>query len=58
MSIYNFSNLDFLEEFTELNSVICDHNKITCKTEIPFMPKLELLWLNHCKVSYIIELLF
>ncbi|KAJ8920375.1 hypothetical protein NQ315_005240 [Exocentrus adspersus] len=46
-----FGNLDFLCEFVELTHLICDRNKITSKTVIPFLPKLELLWLNHCKIS-------
>ncbi|CAH0553901.1 unnamed protein product [Brassicogethes aeneus] len=46
-----FQNLDFLSEFKELTSLICDHNKITANTVIPYLPKLELLWMNHCKIT-------
>lgn len=38
-------------EFKELTSLICDHNNITSTSFIPFMPNLELLWLNHCKIA-------
>lgn len=51
ISYNEFNNLDFLSEFTELTSLICDHNNITSDTNLPFMPKLELLWLNHCKIN-------
>ncbi|XP_017769041.1 PREDICTED: leucine-rich repeat-containing protein C10orf11 homolog [Nicrophorus vespilloides] len=46
-----FENLNFLTEFKKLTTLICDHNNITSSTEIPAMPKLELLWLNHCKIK-------
>nr|XP_022901591.1 leucine-rich melanocyte differentiation-associated protein-like isoform X2 [Onthophagus taurus] len=46
-----FEKLDFLEDFNELTTLICDHNLISSDTEIPFLPKLELLWLNHCKIQ-------
>ncbi|KAJ8937467.1 hypothetical protein NQ314_011856 [Rhamnusium bicolor] len=51
LSYNEFENLDFLSDFKELTHLICDHNKITSRTVIPFLPKLELLWLNHCKIS-------
>lgn len=46
-----FSNLEFLSEFKNLTTLICDRNRITEKTIIPFLPKLELLWMNHCKIT-------
>nr|CAI5868156.1 unnamed protein product [Callosobruchus analis] len=46
-----FDNLDFLSELKVLTSLICDHNNITSNTTIPYLPKLELLWMNHCKIS-------
>ncbi|CAH1981054.1 unnamed protein product [Acanthoscelides obtectus] len=46
-----FDNLDFLSELKVLTSLICDHNNITSDTTIPYLPKLELLWMNHCKIS-------
>lgn len=46
-----FSNLDFLREFKQLHSLICDHNNITSNVELPYLPNLELLWLNHCKIN-------
>ncbi|XP_018580119.1 uncharacterized protein LOC108917838 isoform X2 [Anoplophora glabripennis] len=51
LSNNEFESLDFLSEFTELTHLICDRNNITSKTVIPFLPKLELLWMNHCKIS-------
>lgn len=47
-------NLDFLEHFTELTSLIADKNPINVvDTNIPLMPKLELLYLNNCKIDEI-----
>ena len=46
-----FENLDFVTEFKQLTMLICDHNNITSTTHIPYMPQLELLWLNHCKIT-------
>ncbi|XP_063931743.1 leucine-rich melanocyte differentiation-associated protein-like isoform X1 [Zophobas morio] len=51
LSNNEFENLDFLSEFKSLSTLICDHNRITSDTPIPYMPKLELFWLNHCKVA-------
>lgn len=46
-----FDNLEFASEFKQLTMLICDHNNITSSTYIPYMPQLELLWMNHCKIS-------
>ncbi|XP_018321396.1 uncharacterized protein LOC108734360 [Agrilus planipennis] len=51
LSYNNFDNLNFLSEFKNLETFICDHNKITSNTYIPFMPKLRFLWLNYCKIN-------
>ncbi|KAJ8983201.1 hypothetical protein NQ317_016422 [Molorchus minor] len=51
ISSNEFENLEFLAEFKELTHLICDHNKITSRTNIPYLPKLELLWLNHCRIT-------
>ncbi|RZC39769.1 leucine-rich repeat-containing protein ODA7 [Asbolus verrucosus] len=51
ISYNEFDNLDFLSEFKFLTTLICDHNVISSNTNIPYMPKLELLWMNHCKVA-------
>ncbi|XP_029154960.1 leucine-rich melanocyte differentiation-associated protein-like isoform X3 [Nylanderia fulva] len=40
-------NLQFLSEFDNLRSLNLDHNKIDENTVFPFMPNLELLWLNN-----------
>ncbi|XP_029664991.1 leucine-rich melanocyte differentiation-associated protein-like isoform X2 [Formica exsecta] len=40
-------NLQFLSEFDNLKSLNLDHNKIDDTTVFPYMPNLELLWLNH-----------
>uniref|UniRef100_A0A6P7G281 Leucine-rich melanocyte differentiation-associated protein-like isoform X1 n=2 Tax=Diabrotica virgifera virgifera TaxID=50390 RepID=A0A6P7G281_DIAVI len=45
-----FEKLDFLEQFQELTTLICDHNDITSNQNLPFLPKLELLWMNNCKI--------
>ncbi|KAL3277300.1 hypothetical protein HHI36_012650 [Cryptolaemus montrouzieri] len=44
-------DLSFLQEMKNLSSLICDHNEISSRTEIPYSPNLELLWLNHCKIT-------
>lgn len=46
-----FEHLGFLGEFKQLTTLICDHNNITSSTYIPYMPELELLWMNHCKIN-------
>lgn len=45
-----FENLEFLKNFKQLTNLICDRNYINSSTRLPYMPKLELLWLNHCKI--------
>jgi len=46
-----FEHLGFLDEFPNLTTLICDQNNITSSTHIPYMPQLDLLWMNHCKIS-------
>ncbi|XP_037867480.1 leucine-rich melanocyte differentiation-associated protein isoform X2 [Bombyx mori] len=45
------TNLDPLVHFFHLSSLIADHNPITENCALPPLPKLELLWLNHCKIA-------
>lgn len=42
-----FRNLQFLLEFDHLTSLNLDHNIVDEHTVFPYMPQLELLWLNH-----------
>lgn len=44
-------NLQFLAEFENLTSLNLDHNSIDDYTVFPYMPKLQLLWLNHNNVE-------
>lgn len=44
-------NLQFLAEFENLTSLNLDHNDIDDYTIFPYMPKLQLLWLNHNNVE-------
>ncbi|KAL1509806.1 hypothetical protein ABEB36_004487 [Hypothenemus hampei] len=45
-------NLDFLVEFRVLTSLIADCNPInSLETNIPWMPNLELLYLNRCNIT-------
>ncbi|CAK9823772.1 Leucine-rich melanocyte differentiation-associated protein [Anthophora retusa] len=44
-------NLQFLAEFENLTSLNLDHNDIDDHTVFPYMPKLQLLWLNHNSVE-------
>ncbi|KAF5275967.1 hypothetical protein FQA39_LY00763 [Lamprigera yunnana] len=46
-----FENIEFVAEIKHLTMLICDHNNITSMSYIPYMPQLELLWMNHCKIS-------
>lgn len=43
-------NLQFLSEFENLTSLNLDHNMIDDVTVFPYMPNLELLWLNHNRI--------
>ncbi|KAJ8724588.1 hypothetical protein PYW08_016062 [Mythimna loreyi] len=45
------TNLDALVYFKSLTSLIADDNPITENCCLPPLPKLELLWLNRCKVA-------
>ncbi|XP_028174354.1 leucine-rich melanocyte differentiation-associated protein-like isoform X1 [Ostrinia furnacalis] len=45
------TNLDALVHFKHLTSLIADSNPITENCFLPPLPKLELLWLNHCKIA-------
>ncbi|KAM3967103.1 leucine-rich melanocyte differentiation-associated protein [Aphomia sociella] len=45
------TNLDALVHFRHLTSLIADDNPITENCILPPLPKLQLLWLNHCKIG-------
>lgn len=45
------TNLDALVYFKNLTSLIADDNPITENCNLPPLPKLELLWLNRCKIA-------
>lgn len=45
------TNLDALVFFRNLTSLIADDNPITENCCLPPLPKLQLLWLNRCKIS-------
>ncbi|XP_066589970.1 leucine-rich melanocyte differentiation-associated protein-like isoform X2 [Prorops nasuta] len=44
-------NLHFLSEFENLTSLNLDHNNIDAYSLLPYMPKLQLLWLNHNNID-------
>lgn len=44
-------NLQFLAEFENLTSLNLDHNNVDSYTVLPYMPKLQLLWLNHNNIE-------
>lgn len=52
---YFFPERDFyfLRKMTKLSSLICDHNMIYSDVELPYLPNLELCWMNHCDVSIV-----
>ncbi|XP_045449279.1 leucine-rich melanocyte differentiation-associated protein-like [Melitaea cinxia] len=45
------TNLDGLVHFKLLTTLIADDNPITENCSFPPMPKLQLLWLNRCKIA-------
>ncbi|XP_059054579.1 leucine-rich melanocyte differentiation-associated protein-like [Achroia grisella] len=45
------TNLDALVHFRHLTSLIADNNPVTENCILPPLPKLQLLWLNRCKIS-------
>ncbi|CAG4946081.1 unnamed protein product [Colias eurytheme] len=45
------TNLDPLVHFKHLTSLIADDNPITDTSFLPPLPKLQLLWLNYCKIA-------
>lgn len=45
------TNLDALVFFNNLTSLIADNNPITENCILPPLPKLQLLWMNHCKIT-------
>jgi hypothetical protein len=51
LHLFIFSDLQFLEEFKNLTSVILDHNKIPSEVEFPMMPNVTLLWLNYNNIQ-------
>ncbi|XP_014217016.1 leucine-rich melanocyte differentiation-associated protein-like [Copidosoma floridanum] len=44
-------NLHFLAEFENLTSLNLDHNNIDSITVFPYMPQLQLLWLNNNNIE-------
>ncbi|XP_060802011.1 leucine-rich melanocyte differentiation-associated protein-like isoform X2 [Amyelois transitella] len=51
LSHNKITNLDALVHFKHLTSLIADDNPITEHCLLPPLPKLQLLWLNHCKIA-------
>ncbi|XP_013166743.1 PREDICTED: leucine-rich repeat-containing protein C10orf11-like isoform X2 [Papilio xuthus] len=45
------TNLDAVVHFKHLTSLIVDTNPITENCILPPLPKLQLLWFNHCRIS-------
>ncbi|XP_061704383.1 leucine-rich melanocyte differentiation-associated protein-like [Cydia pomonella] len=45
------TNLDPLVHFKHLTSLIADDNPITENCVLPPLPKLQLLWVNYCKIG-------
>ncbi|XP_011314897.1 leucine-rich repeat-containing protein C10orf11-like [Fopius arisanus] len=50
-------NLQFLTEFENLSSLNLDNNRIDAYTIFPYLPKLELLWLNHNHINQLFPFL-
>ena len=48
------ADLRFLNEFSQLKTLILDKNQIESKFLAPYMPHLETLWVNHNKIENLI----
>jgi len=53
LSNNSLGNIDFLDGFRELHTLILDHNHLTHDTKFPPMPKLRTLSINH---NWLIEI--
>lgn len=51
LSHNKFSDLRSLFELTNLTGLILDDNDVTSHAVLPPLPKLELLWVNHNKIT-------
>jgi hypothetical protein len=47
LHVHTHRNIDCLEGFRELNTLILDNNHLTHDTKFPPMPKLRTLSINH-----------
>ncbi|XP_045465840.1 leucine-rich melanocyte differentiation-associated protein-like isoform X2 [Harmonia axyridis] len=47
----NIKDFSFLSKMTKLRSLICDHNRLYADVELPYMPQLDLLWMNNCDLK-------
>ncbi|KAI8421157.1 hypothetical protein MSG28_008238 [Choristoneura fumiferana] len=50
-SVVDQKNLDPLVHFKHLTSLIADDNPITENCVLPPLPRLQLLWVNYCKIA-------
>lgn len=45
------SDFHFLQDFTQLNTLILDNNNLTNHVKFPYMESLHTLWLNQNKIT-------
>ncbi|XP_055380963.1 uncharacterized protein LOC129611701 isoform X2 [Condylostylus longicornis] len=50
LSFNKFKDLSFLSYFKGLNTLILDKNPEPDETTLPYLPNLEILWLNNCNI--------
>lgn len=58
LSHNNFKNLSFLSNFKYLHTLVLDRNSNPDDTTLPFLPMLEILWLNNCNIRDIFKWIY
>ncbi|XP_044756641.1 leucine-rich melanocyte differentiation-associated protein-like isoform X2 [Coccinella septempunctata] len=54
ISYNNIKDFSFLSKMSKLRSLICDHNRIYSDVQMPYLPNLELFWMNHCDLKELV----
>lgn len=55
LSNNNINEVSFLKSFTSLTCIILDHNEIGSNAIFPFLPNVNILWLNYNNVTMLNE---
>lgn len=51
LSHNNFTDFHFLQDFTQLNTLILDNNNLTNHVKFPYMESLHTFWVNQNKIT-------